>query len=133
MKNWNLRTLVLMKSLCMLILPFWVLMIRIGLPSLAWWPVYGVMLVTRDKLEKGINAQMDECAQALLDRLSNHMEKLTEVLAVGLIVFLVMLPEAEDPGAMGIVAAHILAWGIFGIHLYRGISFWIRDRMGLVC
>ena len=133
MKNWNLRTLVRLKSLCMLILPFWVLMIRIGLPSLAWWPVYGVMLVTRDKLEKGINTQMDECAQALLDRLTKHMEKLTEILTVGSIIFLAMLPLAENPGAMGLVAARILAWGMFGIHLYRGISFWVRDRMGLVC
>ena len=134
MKNWNLRTLVLMRSLCMLMLPFWILMIRVGLPmSFVWFPLYCAVILIRDKLNKGIIAQMDECAQALLDRLTRHMEDMIHLLAVGMIVFLVMLPKAEDPGAMGLVAARILAWGIFGIHLYRGISFWVRDRMGLIC
>ena len=87
----------------------------------------------KSALEKGIKAQMDECAQVLLDRLTRHMENMTYVLAAGLIGFLVMLPQAEDPGAMGLVAAQILAWGIFGIHLYRGITFWIRDRVGAIC
>ena len=58
---------------------------------------------------------------------------MTYALAVGLIVFLAMLPKADDPSAMGLVAAQILAWGIFGIHLYRGVTFWIQDRMGLIC
>ena len=108
-------------------------MLRAGLPSFVWLLVYGVILVARDRLDKGINAQMDERAQVLLDRLTRHVEKLTHLLAVGLIIFLVLLPMAEDPGAMGIVAAHILAWGIFGADLYRGIIFWIWDRMGLIC
>lgn len=134
MKNWNLRTLVLLKSLCMLMLPFWIFIIRVGLPiGFVWFPLYGAVILIRDKLDKGIRVQMDECAQALLDRLTRHMEEMIHVLAVGLIIFLVMLPTAEDPGAMGLVAAQILAWGISGIHLYQGITFWIRDRMGLVC
>ena len=82
------------------------------------------------KLEKEIKTQTDECAQALLDKLTRNMENITYVLAVGMIVFLVNLPSSEDPGSMGLVAAQILAWGIFGIHLYRGITFWVRDKMG---
>ena len=132
MKNWNLRTLVLMKSLCMLMLPLWILLIRLPI-RFVWFPLYGAMILIRDKLDKGISTQMDECAQALFDRLTRHMEELTHLLAVGLMALLAFLPLMEDPGAMGLVAARILAWGIFGIHLYRGVSFWVRDRMGLVC
>ncbi len=76
---------------------------------------------------------MDECAQAQLDKLTRHMENMTYVLSVGLIIFLAMLPKAEDPGAAGLIAAQILAWGIFGIHMYRGITFWVRDWKGLIC
>ena len=48
---------------------------------------------------------MDECAQALLDRLTRHMEELTQLMAVGLIILLVLLPMAENPGATGLAAA----------------------------
>lgn len=134
MKNWNLRTLVFMRSLCMVMLPMWFWLYRSGIPGAFLWVLaLGAAMWVKGKLDEEINAQMDECAQALYDKLSQHMEFMTYVLVVVLIVFLVALPKADDPGAMGPVAAQILAWGMFGIYLYRGIVFWIRDRMGSIC
>lgn len=134
MENWNLRTLVFLRSLSMVGVPLWFLIYRSSLPrAFLWLIVLGLALGIKGKLEREIQAHMDECAQALLDRLTRNMENMTYVLAVGLIVFLAMLPKAEDPAAMGLVAAQILAWGIFGIHLYRGVTFWIQDRIGLIC
>lgn len=134
MNNWNLRTLVLLRSLSMVVVPLWFFVYKSTIPTaFAWLVILGLALGVKDKLEKEIQTQMDECAQALLDKLTRHMENMTYALSVGLIVFLTLLPKAEDPGAAGHIAAQILAWGIFGIHLYRGISFWIRDRMGSIC
>ena len=134
MKNWNLRTLVFLRSLSMVGVPLWFVIYRSSLPrAFLWLLVLCLALGIKGRLEKEIQSQMDECAQALLDKLTRNMENMTYVLAVGLIAFLAMLPKADDPAAMGLVAAQILAWGIFGIHLYRGITFWIQDRMGLIC
>lgn len=131
MKNWNLRTLIFLRSLSMVVVPLWFFVYKSTIPTaFLWFFVLGLALWIKGKLEKEIKAQTDECAQALLDRLTRNMENMTYVLAVGLIVFLVSLPSAENPGTMSLVAAQILAWGIFGIHLYRGITFWIRDKIG---
>ena len=134
MNNWNLRTLVLLRSLSMVVVPLWFFVYNSTIPTaFVWFFILFLALGTKEKLEKGIQTQMDECAQVLLDRLTRHMENMTYALTVGLIAFLTMLPKAEAPDAMGLVAAQILAWGIFGIHLYRGVTFWVRDRMGLIC
>ena len=131
MKNWNLRTLVFLRALSMVVVPLWFFIYKSTIPTAFFWIfVLGVTLWIQGKLEKEIKTQTDECAQALLDKLTRNMENITYVLAVGMIIFLVNLPSAEDPGFMGLVAAQILAWGIFGIHLYRGITFWIRDKIG---
>ena len=53
MKSWNLRTLVFMRSLCMLILPLWFLIYRSGLPmAFVWYLVFGAALVIKSELEK---------------------------------------------------------------------------------
>lgn len=134
MSNWNLRTLVLLRSLSMVVVPLWFFVYKSTIPTaFVWLVILGLALGIKGKLEKEIQAQTDECAQVLLDKLTRHMENMTYALSVGLTVFLALLPKAENPGAAGLIAAQILAWGIFGIHLYRGIIFWIRDRMGLIC
>ena len=131
MKNWNLRTLVFLRSLSMVVVPLWFFIYKSTMPTAFFWIfVLGVALGIKGKLEKEIKPQMDECAQVLHARLTRNMENITYVLAVGMIIFLVNLPSAEDPGSMGLAAAQILAWGIFGVHLYRGITFWVRDKMG---
>lgn len=134
MNNWNLRTLVLLRSLSMVVVPLWFYVYKSTIPTaFVWLIILGLALWIKGKLEKAIQTQMDECAQLLIDKLTRHMENMTYVLSVGLIGFLAMLPKAENPGVAGLIAAQILAWGIFGIHLYRGIIFWIWDRMGLIC
>ena len=131
MKNWNLRTLVFLRSLSMVAVPLWFYIYKSTIPTaFLWLFVLGLVLMMQGRLEREVKAQTDERAQALLDRLTRNMENMTYILAVGLIAFLANLPTAENPGAMGLVAARILAWGIFGIHLYRGIAFWIRDEIG---
>ena len=131
MKNWNLRTLVFLRALSMVVVPLWFFIYKSTIPTAFFWIfVLGMVLWLQGKLEKESKTQTDECALALLDRLARNMENMNYVLAVGMIFFLVHLPSAEDPGSMGLAAAQILAWGVFGIHLYRGIAFWVRDKMG---
>lgn len=134
MKNWNLRTIVLLRSLMMIMFPLWFYIYRAGLPgAFLWILLWGLVAFICQKLDNAAKVQMDECAQVLLDRLGRNVEYLTYTLAVGLIVFLTQIPKAPDPGAMALLAAQILAWGMFGVHLYRGIAFWVRDRKGSRC
>lgn len=85
MKNRNLRTLVLLRSLPMVVVPLWFFVYKSSIPTaFVWLVILGLALGIKEKLDKEIQVQ-------------------------------------------------ILAWGILGIHLYRGIIFWIRDRMGSIC
>lgn len=134
MKKWNLRTIILLRSFAMIVLPLWFLIYRSSLPgAFIWILLLGLTMLLIHKLDDTAKSQMDECAQTLLNRLTQHVEYLTYVLIVMVIVFLTQIPKAEAPESMVILAAQILAWGLFGIHLYRGIAFWVRDRMGMIC
>ena len=131
MKNWNLRTIVLVRSLTMVVMPLWFLIYRSGLPgALGWILLWGAVTFAFHRLDDAAKAQMDECAQALLDKLGRHVEYLVYFLAVMVILLLTQVSRAPDPAAMTLAAAQVLAWGMFAIHLYRGIAFWVLDRKG---
>lgn len=134
MKNWNLRTIVLARSLMMVVLPLWFLIYRSRLPgAFLWLLLWGAATFASHRLDDAARAQMDECAQALLDRLGRHVEYLVYFLAVMVILLLTQTSRAPDPVAVALAAAQVLAWGLFAIHLYRGIAFWVRDRTGAGC
>ncbi len=125
----NLRTLLLMRSLTMLILPLWFIIYRSAWPRVfLWFLVLCPVLLIAKRLDRAVERQMDECAQGIYDKLTHHAEYLTYILSIALLIFLTQLPRAENPGSLGLIAAQILAWGLFGIYLFRGIAFWVLDR-----
>lgn len=134
MARMNLRTLVMARSLCMVVLPLWFMIYHSTLPSaFLWLLLWGITMWIKQKLDRGIQAQTDECAQALWDRLTRHVENLTYGLAVCLILFLCQVARSPLPGDMVLLAAQLLSWGLFGIYLYRGIAFCFLDRRSTLC
>ena len=134
MKTWNLRGLLLLRSLMMVVLPMWFMVFRTGgMLAWGWLLLWGAAMLVKARLEGLAREQTDESAQAMLDKIGRNTEQMSYSLIAAVIVFLTQVPKADDPGLMALRAAQVLAWGIFAINLYRGLAFWFWDRKGTAC
>ena len=139
MKNWNLRTLVLLRSLTAVALPIWYLTFARGARmgsyplQMVFFLLYFPMLWLMRALDNAAKPQMDEMAQTLLDKLTHHVEVMTFVLVVVVVAYLLRIVPAERAGEVPTRAAEALIWGFFAAQMYRGVAFWLWDWKGSGC
>ena len=92
-----------------------------------------MVLVLKDRLDAAINGQMDECAQALMDRLTRQLENgLTSLAVIGVAVLALLggwsTGHEIEMSHWLVPMSQILAWLIVILHVIRGVAFCVLDR-----
>ena len=136
MKNWNLRTLVLLRAFCMIWIPLlagFYSLHPVSLFQLLILLTTTAVLLLKDHLDRLINGQMDECAQALMDRLTRRLEAgLTSLAVMGVFLLAILGTWSQghevEMSTWLVPASQILAWCMVILHVIRGVAFCVLDR-----